>query len=105
MASEPAFEIGHTYFAIFYADEALRHPLFETMVYLGLDESEAGGPLHLFQYAGSFHADGNWNQMSAEARSMYDEPPIFSIAPSESEPMVDGAGFVEELKRWQARLT
>jgi hypothetical protein len=96
------FEVGKTYFSVFYADTQLTHPVFETLVYLGPDSADNGDALHLFQYAASFHSDGNWNGLTEEARAAFDEPPIVGYAPDHAEPVVDADGLIQELRECNA---
>jgi len=105
--NQQTFEVGKTYFSVFYADRELHHPLFETLVYVGLDTAEGDSgstPMHLFQYARSFHADGNWSLLTDEQRAGFEEPPIMSYAVDEVDPLVDANGLIEELKEWRSRI-
>jgi len=107
MASLPTtLEIGKTYFSVFYSDERLRFPVVETLVYLGSDvvEGESGSvPGHLFQYARSFHSDGNWNRMTDEERAEFVEPPVILYEEAHRDPVVDVEGLIRELREWQER--
>jgi hypothetical protein len=99
-------EVGETYFSVFYMDEELKIPVVETLVYLGADMAD--GPdgrqrAHLFQFAGSFHSDGNWNEMSDEERAEFPEPPVMAFGDSDCEYVVDAEGLIAELRKWQAR--
>jgi hypothetical protein len=107
VSRELALEIGKTYFSVFYADERLHHPVFETLIYLGPEtfEREHGGvPGHLFQYAESFHSDGNWKEMSAAQRDTFEEAPVVTFEAAHLDPIVDSDGLIEELTKWQARI-
>ena len=108
MPREVGLEVGETYFSIFYADEALLHPIFETLVYLGPEmiDDEGAGPVpgHLFQYASSFHSDGNWKEMTDIEREAFDEPPVVTYEDAHIDPVVDAEGLIGELARWQARI-
>lgn len=96
-----------TYFSVFYADEKLLHPVFETLIYLGLEvgEDETSPSLHLFQYAESFHSDGNWKEMTSDERQAFEEPPLITYEALHIDPIVDADGLIEELAQWKARLS
>jgi hypothetical protein len=98
-------EVGKTYFSVFYADEKLLHPVFETLIYLGpeIGEDEKSASLHLFQYAESFHSDGNWKDMTADERQEFAEPPLITYEAAHIDPIVDADGLIEELAKWKAR--
>ena len=95
--------VGETYFSAFYADPKRHHPIFKTLVYLGPDDSESE-LWHMFQYAESYHSDGNWNQMSKERREEFDEPPVVSYEAAHIDPIVDAEGLIEELAKWHSRI-
>jgi hypothetical protein len=99
---EVTLEVGETYFSVFYADQKLLHPIFETLIYLGPDSSSQE-PAHLFQYAKSFHSDGNWNEMTPAQRAEFDEPPTTSFEAAHIDPVVDAEGLIEELAKWHSR--
>jgi hypothetical protein len=107
MTRRVALSIGETYFSLFFMDEALRLPVVETLVYLGPDLIEVEGgsaPGHLFQYASSYHSDGNWNDMTDEEREQFEEPPVIAYEEAHLDPVVDADGLVEELRNWQGRM-
>lgn len=107
MSRELLLEIGKTYFSVFYADEELRHPLVETLVYLGpeaLERDTASVPGHLFQYAESFHRDGNWKEMTDAKRQEFEEAPVVTFETAHIDPVVDVDGLIEALTKWQARI-
>ena len=100
------FEAGATYFSVFYMDEQLTVPVVETFVYLG--QELATGPhgpqrSHLFQFAGSYHSDGNWNDMSDEERGHFEEPPVLAFDDADRDHIVDAEGLILELREWQKR--
>ena len=100
------FQPGATYFSVFYMDEALTTPVVETLVYLGPELADGpGGPrrMHLFQFAGSFHSDGNWNEMTDEDRAQFAEPPILAFEDSDRDHVVDAEGLIRELQEWRER--
>jgi hypothetical protein len=105
VSRELSLEVGKTYFSVFYADEQLLHPVFETLIYLGpeIGEDKKSNSLHLFQYAESFHSDGNWKEMSSDERQVFDEPPLITYEAAHIEPIVDVDGLLEELAQWKAR--
>ena len=106
MSRELTLEVGKTYFSVFYADERLLHPIFETLIYLGPEtlKREDGGVLgHLFQYAESFHSDGNWKEMSAAQRDAFEEAPVVTFEAAHLDPIVDSDRLIEELTKWQTR--
>ena len=99
-------EVGGTYFAVFYMDEKLTTPVVETFVYLGAEITQGpDGPLqsHLFQYASSFHSDGNWNEMTDDERAEFPEPPLLAFDEADRDHVVDAEGLIGELLEWQAR--
>lgn len=101
-----AFAVGSTYFSVFYMDEQLTIPVVETLVYLGTDVTDGpGGPrhAHLFQFAGSYHSDGNWNEMTDAERQDFAEPPVLAFDEADREHVVDAEGLIRELREWQAR--
>jgi len=106
MTSGDDFEVGRTYFALFYMDEQLRQPIVETLIYLGPDTvDEEGGPApgHLFQYASSFYRDGNWNELPEQEQYAFEEPPIISFPHEHRDHVVDVDGLIAELEVWKAR--
>ena len=106
MTAADPLEVGATYFSVFYMDEELTVPVVETFVYLGAELGNSpDGPqrTHLFQFAGSFHSDGNWNDMSAEDRADFAEPPVLAFADADRDHVLDGEGLIEELREWQQR--
>ena len=99
-------EVGETYFSVFYMDEKLTIPIVETFVYLGAELADGPGgrrQSHLFQYAGSFHSDGNWNEMTDEERAEFSEPPLLAFDDADCEHIVDADALIAELQAWQAR--
>ncbi|APV48886.1 hypothetical protein BWI17_03830 [Betaproteobacteria bacterium GR16-43] len=98
-------QAGETYFSLMYADEKLTLPHIETLIYLG--ETEMDEPdrvrVHLFQYAESFHIDGNWKQMSEETRATYEEVPLVFFELDNVEPICDGDGLIQQLQSWRER--
>ncbi|QJR09227.1 hypothetical protein DSM104443_00264 [Usitatibacter rugosus] len=106
MTVRDTFEIGRTYFVIRYMDEQLLQPIVETLVYLGpdtLDGESWPTPGHLFQFAASYHRDGNWNELPEAEQYEYPEPPIVSFSHEHREYVLDTEGLVAELREWQAR--
>jgi hypothetical protein len=87
-------------------DEKLTIPVVETFVYLGAELAHApdgARQSHLFQYAGSFHSDGNWNDMTDEERSEFPEPPLLAFDDADRDHVVDADGLIAELREWQTR--
>ena len=106
MTQPEPLEVGATYFSVFYMDEALTIPVVETLVYLGAELGNGpGGPqrTHLFQFAGSFHSDGNWNEMTDEERADFAEPPVLAFEDADRDHVVDAEGLIEELRELQQR--
>jgi hypothetical protein len=106
MTQPLALEPGKTYFSLFYIDEQRRFPIVDTLIYLGQDviEGERGMvPGHLFQYAASYHSDGNWNEMSDEEREQFDEPPVIAFEDAHQEAVMDAEGLVKALGDWRER--
>jgi hypothetical protein len=97
-------EIGKTYFALWFADEKLRFPDIETLIYLGLDKG-CDPPVHVFQPAWSFSKHGNWLKLSQSQKAEIDEPPIVNFEFGEVEPVCDVDGLIEQLNEWRQRVT
>ena len=100
---EQALVKGGTYFSLMYADEQLKVPEIETLVYLGPTKTDDGEPIHLFQRAWSFHNQGNWDEMSQEDQAEYEETPLLSFPVGNIEPICDGAELLEQLAEWHSR--
>ena len=95
--------VGETYFSACYADPERHHPNFQTLVYLGRDDAGSES-WHMFQYAASYHSDGNWNQMTEKQREDFGDPPVVSFEAAHIDPIVDAEGLIEELAKWHSRI-
>jgi hypothetical protein len=90
--------VGETYFTLIYADDRRTLPIVETFVYIGRDQRDPDGAVeHMFQFARSYHQDGDWNQMTMSTRSEYTEPPVISFDAREIDNVVDVSGLIEAL--------
>lgn len=97
---EDALVIGKPYFAQMYADEQLRLPEVQPLIYLGRDDQ-----LHQFQYAWSYLKHGNWLTMTTDQRKEYREPPVIHFDVGQVEPICDADGLVDQLRAWHGRLS
>ena len=105
---EEALVIGNTYFAVFYADEKLRIPEIQTLIYLGRDPSQDDERfprvLHAFQRAWSFVNHGNWLHLTREVRAAVGEDPVIHFERGQMEPLCDAAGLLQQLEAWRKRI-
>ena len=96
--------VGDTCFTLIYADEERTLPIVETFVYIGSAERETDGATeHMFQFAGSYHQDGDWNQMTMSQRNEYTEPPVITFDAKAAGDVVDVAGLIEALSPLRSR--